>query len=313
MLGGDGRLPLAVHAAGGGGGRDSLAFEAILAGGPLLAVADRDRQAARDALLDILLPVARLGGSQAGGASRNGSLSGGCGGRRGPADATRCGRRVQAHGGQAALRPASFWEPLAAVTWQAWLLLLWLAIVLGQLARVASQRWRLARLLGQSAPADAEIAGLVAELAGELGLRRVPAVVSVAGECPLFVCGLWRPQLVLPARLMAALDGSARRQVLLHELAHVRRHDLLWGWPVEIARTVYFFHPLVYWVAYQLRLERELCCDQLAMLHSGHPPADYAQTLVEVVSERSGAGAGVRVQGSGFRGQDFGQRQPEES
>ncbi len=219
------------------------------------------------------------------------------------------GGGAQAHGGQAAPRPASFWEPLAAVTWQAWLLLLWLAIVLGQLARVASQRWRLARLLGQSAPADAEIAGLVAELAGELGLRRVPAVVSVAGECPLFVCGLWRPQLVLPARLMAALDGSARRQVLLHELAHVRRHDLLWGWPVEIARTVYFFHPLVYWVAYQLRLERELCCDQLAMLHSGHPPADYAQTLVEVVSERSGG----RVQDSEVRGQDFGRRQPEES
>jgi beta-lactamase regulating signal transducer with metallopeptidase domain len=205
---------------------------------------------------------------------------------------------------------------LASVTWQAWLLLTWLAIVLGQLARVASQRWRLGWLLKKSAAADGEIAELVAELAEELRLRRVPAVVSVAGECPLFVCGLWRPRLVLPARLMAALDGSARRQVLLHELAHVGRHDLLWGWPVEIARTVYFFHPLVYWVAYQLRLERELCCDQVAMAHSGHPPADYAQTLVEVVSERSGG----RVQRSGFastelaevRVQDLGRRQPEE-
>lgn len=47
---------------------------------------------------------------------------------------------------------------------------------------------------------------------------------------------------------------------------------------------VYFFHPLVYWVGYQLRLERELACDQVAMAHSGHPPADYAQTLVQVVS-----------------------------
>ena len=192
------------------------------------------------------------------------------------------------HGGQSAPRPASFWEPLMTLTWQAGLLLLWLAIVLGQLARVASQRWRLGRLLRQSVPADADIAGLVAELAGQLGLHHVPAAVSVAGDCPLFVCGLWLPRLVLPARLMAALDGSARRQVIFHELAHVGRHDLLWGWPVEIARIVYFFHPLVYWVAYQLRLERELCCDQAAMAHSGHPPADYAETLVQVVSERSG-------------------------
>ena len=73
----------------------------------------------------------------------------------------------------------------------------------------------------------------------------------------------------------------------MHELAHIKRRDLVWGWPVEIARIVYFFHPLVYWVAYQLRLERELACDQLAMAGSGHPPADYAQTLVQVVSHAS--------------------------
>ena len=50
---------------------------------------------------------------------------------------------------------------------------------------------------------------------------------------------------------------------------------------------MYFFHPLAYWAAYQLRLERELACDQLAMARSGHSPADYAQTLVQVVSHAS--------------------------
>jgi beta-lactamase regulating signal transducer with metallopeptidase domain len=87
----------------------------------------------------------------------------------------------------------------------------------------------------------------------------------------------------LPERLLATLDPVAVRQVILHELAHVKRHDLFWGWPVEIARIVYFFHPLVYWVSHQLRLERELCCDQLAMAYSGQPAADYARTLVQVV------------------------------
>ena len=77
----------------------------------------------------------------------------------------------------------------------------------------------------------------------------------------------------------------------MHELAHIKRHDLVWGWPVEIARIVYFFNPLVYWVAYQLGLERELACDQLAMARSGHPPADYAQTLVQVISHTSESAA----------------------
>jgi beta-lactamase regulating signal transducer with metallopeptidase domain len=160
-------------------------------------------------------------------------------------------------------------------------------VVLWQIARLLSQRLRLAKLLKQGIPTSGELAALVAELAAQIGLRRVPAAVSVDGDCPLFVCGLWRTRLVLPSRLMASLGAAERRQVILHELAHVKRHDLAWGWPVEIARIVYFFHPLVYWVAYQLRLERELACDQLAMARSGHTPADYAQTLVQVVSHGS--------------------------
>jgi beta-lactamase regulating signal transducer with metallopeptidase domain len=198
---------------------------------------------------------------------------------------------AEGSGSTATSHTSSLWEPLAAVSWQTWLLLTGFAIVLWQLVRLLGQRLRLARLLRQSTAAGEDLAQLVAELAGQLGLRRVPTAVSVTGDCPLFVCGLWRSRLVLPSRLMASLDRSQRRQVILHELAHVKRHDLAWGWPVEIARIVYFFHPLVYWVAYQLRLERELACDQLAMAHSGHPPADYAQTLVQVVSHASAPAA----------------------
>jgi beta-lactamase regulating signal transducer with metallopeptidase domain len=178
-------------------------------------------------------------------------------------------------------------EQLAAIDWQTWLLSIWCVAVLLQTARLLGQRLRLAGLLKRAAPAPDDLAQLAAELAREIGLRRVPAVVSVEGDCPLFVCGLWRTRLVLPSRLMASLGPAERRQVILHELAHVKRRDLVWGWPIEIARIVYFFHPLVYWAAYQLRLERELACDQLAMARSGHTAAGYAQTLVQVVSHSS--------------------------
>lgn len=180
-----------------------------------------------------------------------------------------------------------FWAPLSDMTWQAWLLLAWIALVFGQAVRLLGQRLRLSGLLKRGISADDDTVALVAQLARQIGLRRVPEVVSIAGDCPLFVCGMWRSRLVLPGRLMASLGEAERRQVLLHELAHLKRHDLAWGWPIEIARIVYFFHPLVYWVAYQLRLERELGCDQIAMAQSGHTPADYAQTLVQVVSHAS--------------------------
>jgi beta-lactamase regulating signal transducer with metallopeptidase domain len=181
----------------------------------------------------------------------------------------------------------SLGELLATISWQTWLMSAWFAAVLWQLLGLLRQRLRLAGLLRRAVADDEELARLVAELAARVGLRRMPAAVCVAGDCPLFVCGLWRPRLVLPSRLIRSLDEAKRRQVILHELAHVKRHDLLWGWTAEIARIVYFFHPAVWWAAYRLRLERELACDQLAMARSGHPPADYAETLVQVVSHAS--------------------------
>jgi beta-lactamase regulating signal transducer with metallopeptidase domain len=190
-------------------------------------------------------------------------------------------------GGKSSLQAPQFWDIFSAVTWRAWLLLAWMAVLLWQCVRLFMQHLQLTKLLNQGVPASAGLIGLVAELAGQIGLSRVPAAVCVAGDCPLFVCGLWRPRLVLPGRLLDSLEPAERRQVVLHELGHIKRHDLFWGWPIEIARIVYFFNPLVYWAAYQIRLERELACDQLAMAQSGHPPAEYAQTLVQVVSHSS--------------------------
>src|SRR5581483_11936553 len=98
-----------------------------------------------------------------------------------------------------------------------------------------------------------------------------------------------RPALVLPRATAAALTPEQLRLVLLHELAHVRRRDLLWGWLPEVARVVWWFHPVAWWVAARVRLERELACDQAALAHGGGSAADYAETLVRVVSQGPGA------------------------
>ncbi len=179
--------------------------------------------------------------------------------------------------------PASVRWSLGQVAWPSWVLLAWSAMVAWQVARLAMQRVRLGRLLRRATPADAELAYLVGRLAERLGLRRAPAVVLADPDCAIFVCGLWRPTLVLPRGLSDSLSAAQLRQALLHELAHVHRRDLLWGWPVEIARVVYFFNPLVHWVGFRLRLERELACDQLAMALDGRSPADYVETLIQVV------------------------------
>jgi beta-lactamase regulating signal transducer with metallopeptidase domain len=173
------------------------------------------------------------------------------------------------------------------ITWQSWLLLLWLAIVFWQVTRLAVQRIQLSRLLRRAMPADSGVARAVDDAAEKLRLRQQPTTVFTDVDCSPFVCGLCRPVLVLPRSVAASLSPDQLRQVLLHELAHVKRHDLVWSWLPEIARSIYFFHPIIHWVSYRIRLERELACDQLAMTASGTTAADYAATLVQVVSHTS--------------------------
>jgi beta-lactamase regulating signal transducer with metallopeptidase domain len=177
--------------------------------------------------------------------------------------------------------------PFSRMTWQAWLLCGWGVVVLAHLARLICQRNRLVRLLRQSAPAEAALAELAGETAGRLGLWERPQAVVTEADCSPFVCGIRQPVVVVPRRLAASLSASELGQVLLHELAHVRRRDLFWGWIGEAARIIYFYHPVVHWIGYRLRLERELACDQIAMAFSGHCASDYAATLVRVVSHSS--------------------------
>jgi hypothetical protein len=170
----------------------------------------------------------------------------------------------------------------------AWLLGGWGLAVAVQVAAIARQRRRLERLLRRASPAgEPDLLALVAELSDRVGLRRRPEVLIVDDEGSPFVCRPRRPALVLPRGLAGTLDPGSLRAVLLHELAHIRRRDLVWDWIPVIARLVYFFHPAAHYVAYRARLERELACDQAAMVLTGQEADGYASTLIEVMSRAS--------------------------
>ena len=282
---------MAVGGVGGAGGDDCLVSATILTRGSVLVVADRGYQAAVDAVLDLCRATAVLGNKQAGKSASSVTATERATSGLG-ADAVATAATLSARLGRRSVYARhNVLESLGHHFVAGVASLAWFAAVAWQSLRLLRQRLRLACLLRQSTPADKHITGTVVELAGQLGLRHVPTAVSVANDCPVFVCGIWRSWLVLPLGLMARLDECRRRQVILHELAHIKRHDLAWAWPAEIAKIIYFFNPLAYWVAYQLGLERELACDQLAMARSGHPPADYAQTLVQVISHTSESAA----------------------
>jgi hypothetical protein len=72
-----------------------------------------------------------------------------------------------------------------------------------------------------------------------------------------------------------------RRAVLLHELAHVSRYDCLTQTLAVAVCAVWWFHPMVWWIARRLCIERELACDD-RVIAAGTEPRDYASHLLEI-------------------------------
>ena len=95
--------------------------------------------------------------------------------------------------------------------------------------------------------------------------------------------GIVRPVLFLP---VAAEGWSTRRlnAVLLHELAHIKRHDSLSRSLAQLACSVFWFHPLAWVSAGRLLREQESACDDVVIL-AGANPHHYAETLVAIARE----------------------------
>ncbi|MEW6304256.1 MAG: M56 family metallopeptidase [Verrucomicrobiota bacterium] len=183
--------------------------------------------------------------------------------------------------------------------WKAALILLWLLGVGWGVARLGREWRRALRMRSLLEPVENEPAiEMLHELSQRLGLRRAPALAQ-SDEAPgPLLLGAWRPVIVLPRALARDLDRAKLRLALAHELAHVRRCDLLWNWLPLAAQTLFFFHPLV-WVAHrQWRLAREMACDEEAVLAVEADPADYAVMLADAVERRNvGPAPGVFAMG----------------
>lgn len=120
------------------------------------------------------------------------------------------------------------------------------------------------------------------EVADRLELEEPPRLLGSPDAKMPFACGFMKPTIVLPSDC-DTWTPDRRRAVLLHELAHVKRRDLMGHTLGRVACALYWFHPLVWTAARQLRNESERACDDLA-LSCGARASDYAEHLLDIVT-----------------------------
>jgi beta-lactamase regulating signal transducer with metallopeptidase domain len=118
-------------------------------------------------------------------------------------------------------------------------------------------------------------------LAQALKLRRaVQLLESAAVEVPT-VIGWLRPVVLLPAATLTGLSTEQMEMILAHELAHVRRNDFFVNLMQAVVETLLFYHPAVWWISNRIRVEREHCCDDVAVSVSGNALV-YARALTRL-------------------------------
>ncbi len=165
--------------------------------------------------------------------------------------------------------------------WTVWIIPIWLsgvAAVLILLALGLVRVWWLDRFTG--VVRDEDWQRLTADLSRKIGLTREVRLLQAHGPVMPMTWGIRRPAILLPADA-DVWPVERRRDVLLHELAHVKRHDFLIQLIGRLACAVYWFHPLVWLAATRLREERERACDD-QVLRAGAKPSAYATHLLEI-------------------------------
>ncbi len=172
--------------------------------------------------------------------------------------------------------------PLLVLVWLSGILLLAGRLVGGLLVV------RRLRTRGLSLPAD-ELSHLFSELGRRLAAgRRVALRLSGRIGAPM-VIGVFRPLVLLPATMASGLPARDLELLLAHELAHVRRNDLLVSTLQRVAETVLYFHPATWWISGIILQEREVACDELAAAVTGAGRREFAATLVRMGEQQHAA------------------------
>jgi beta-lactamase regulating signal transducer with metallopeptidase domain len=162
--------------------------------------------------------------------------------------------------------------------WVLWALGAWLVVSAAMLARLAWGYRSMRRLKRRARPLQ-----LDPSLNAYAGRRRVRLCASPEIGVPM-AAGLFNPVILIPESLPSQLSQEELRQVLVHELAHIRRWDDWTNLAEKVVEALFFFHPAVLWIARRLDLEREIACDDwvVSMTGAARPYAVCLTKLVEL-------------------------------
>jgi len=174
--------------------------------------------------------------------------------------------------------------PPSALEWQTltrFAPLAWVVVAALVLLRIIASRMRLSSWSRRARPVDdGSWLSLAQRLAGRLNITRPVTLLRSERACVPMTWGVVYPTVLLPIDA-DEWTNERRTIVLMHELAHVKRLDAFTQLIAQLAVGLFWFNPLVWLAARQMRTEREHACDD-CVLEGGARATDYAYDLLQI-------------------------------
>ncbi len=150
------------------------------------------------------------------------------------------------------------------------------------LARLVRGTWVAHRLRQEVTPiGDDSLLAMLRRQAHQIGLRSLPRFAWCTKVSIPLVLGVFSPMILLPAAAATGLTQDQLRALITHELAHIRRYDLLVNLVQRLVESMLFFHPAVWYISRRISSEREQACDEM-VLGTGCDRLRYADALVRM-------------------------------
>lgn len=178
-----------------------------------------------------------------------------------------------------------------------WLFVVYLAGVLAWAIWFGLCAFRLHRRVGTGVPVSGERLELVRRVAEQYQLPLPRRVVECKWDHGPFLMGVLRPTLVLP------MGWELEEKVILHELLHLKHHDVLAGWVVTLFRCLHWWNPVLWCAFDKMGEDREALCDQRVLERlEGEDRRDYGRCLLAMADDKAVRIPGATTMANGARG-----------
>ncbi|OAA84052.1 M56 family metallopeptidase [Clostridium ljungdahlii] len=98
------------------------------------------------------------------------------------------------------------------------------------------------------------------------------------------LCGLIKSTIFIPQNIIQNISEDEFKHIIIHELCHLKRKDLLINWIIIILNIVYWFNPIIRYGFYKMKQDCEISCDAYALRYLGiDGNINYGNTIIKIL------------------------------